>query len=84
VALMRNIALDLLGLLIALAVMSLVIGFVIQTVGGMAGVAAEHIWPGWGVAAAILTGLLAGILVGAAVGFAVRFAWGKLTRSSNQ
>ena len=84
VALMRNIAMDLLGLLIALTIISLVVGVVVPMIGGMAGMAAANIWPDWGVAVAILTGLLAGILVGIAVGFAVRLAWGKLTKSSRR
>jgi cytochrome bd-type quinol oxidase subunit 2 len=83
-ALMRNIAIDLLGMLVALAVVSLAAGAVIQVVGGMAGTAAEQAWPGWGVAAAILAGLMAGIIVGAAVGFVVKLAWGKLTKPNHR
>jgi hypothetical protein len=82
VGLMRNIAIDLLGMLVALVIISMVAGLVIQVVGGMAGPAVEQVWPGWGMAAAILSGLLAGMLVGAAVGFVVKLAWGKLAKST--
>jgi hypothetical protein len=80
VTLMRNIAIDLLGMLVALLVVSLFTGAVVQAAGRMVGPIVEHSWPGFGVIAEILSGLLVGVIAGTVVGFAVKLAWGKLTK----
>lgn len=76
----HNIAVDVPGLLLTMAVAA----FAGRTAGQLAAEAAVKVieanWPGWGVAAEILCGLLAGMLVGIAVGFVVKTIWGKLIK----
>jgi hypothetical protein len=76
----RNIVVEVLGVLITITAVLLVAGKVAQVVGMAAGGAIESQWPGAGMPLGILSGLLAGILVGIGIGLLVQLTWGRLVK----
>src|SRR5258708_2274809 len=78
--LVRNILVDLPGLLLTMAAAALAGRAAGQFAGEAAGKAAENAWPGWGAMTGVLAALLAGMVVGIIVGVLVKGTWGKLVK----
>jgi len=72
-AMHRKLVVDVLGVLVAMAVVILVAGWTTGTV-------ARAVGKAWGVTAGILAAVLVGLVIGFAVSFLARWAWKLLTR----
>jgi hypothetical protein len=78
--LIRNLAVEISGILLTFAVVWLIAGRVVQSIGLLAANAAELRWPGAGAGLGLLAGLLAGLLLGIGIGLLVQSTWGRLVK----
>jgi hypothetical protein len=76
--LVRNVSLDVLGILLAIGGAIWLAGIVAARVVPAAANAIESVQPGMGYLAGIVAGLISALAVGLGVGFLVRWVWGKL------
>jgi hypothetical protein len=79
-ALVRNLAVEISGVLLTFAAVLFLAGRVAQTAGLAAGSAAEVRWLGSGTVAGLLAGVLVGLVLGLAVGWLVQVTWGRLVK----
>jgi len=75
----RNIAIDVLGILITISLISFLGGLAGQYVGFLAGNAAEVRWPGVGAVVGIITAILSAFVVGFGVRILMGWTWGRLS-----
>jgi hypothetical protein len=78
--LLRNLAVELSGILLTFAVVWLIVGRVARSAGLLAGNAIESYWPGMGAGLGLLAGLLTGLLLGIGFGLLVQSTWGRLVK----
>jgi hypothetical protein len=79
-SLVRNLAVEISGVLLTFAAVLFLAGRVAQTAGLAVGSAAEVRWPGSGMVVSLLAGVLVGLMVGLAVGWLVQTTWGRLVK----
>jgi F0F1-type ATP synthase assembly protein I len=77
----REIAVDVSGMILTMAVVIPAGGRGGQFVGRLVGEAVEGSWPGHGTQVGIVAGLIAGIAAGLVAGWLMRWLWGKLFRT---
>ena len=75
----RKIAVDVLGILITISLISFLGGLAGQYVGFLAGNAAEVRWPGVGAVVGIIAAILSAFVVGFGVRFLMGWTWGRLS-----
>jgi hypothetical protein len=78
--LVRNLAVEISGVLLTFVAIWFVAGRVVQSVGLAVGTLADVRWPGSGTVAGLLAGVLVGLMIGLAVGGLVQTTWGRLVK----
>jgi hypothetical protein len=78
--LVRNLSVELSGILLIFAAVWLIVGRVARSAGLLAANAAELRWPGAGAGLGLLAGLLTGLLLGIGIGLLVQSTWGRLVK----